>query len=286
MIPMKIAVSQTEPKLGDVPHNLDGLLRHVSEIDADLILFPECALTGYGFESVEDAVAVAETIPGPSTEVLASACRDFDSWAIVGLLERDAKTGALYNSAAVIGPGVVAGVYRKAHLPYLGVDRFATPGDRGFPVFQTPFAKIGVLICYDLSFPEAARVLKLRGAQIVCVPTNWPDAATVSCDHAPFVRAQENHIHVATANRVGEESGFRFRGRSRIVDCTGKVLAEAGSTKAILTADLDAAASDRNRVVMVPGRYELDRIAHRRPEFYGPVVEMPPGATSSEPAGR
>src|SRR5262245_2175679 len=121
---MRLAVSQFAPRLGDVPGNLDFILRTVLDVDADLVLFPECALTGYGFESAEDAVRCAEPVPGPSTELVAKACRDLDRWAIFGMLERDPATRALYNSAAVIGPGVVRGVYRKNHLPFLGVDRF------------------------------------------------------------------------------------------------------------------------------------------------------------------
>ncbi|HEU4338570.1 MAG TPA: carbon-nitrogen hydrolase family protein [Planctomycetota bacterium] len=270
---MKLAVYQFAPKLGDVPGNLDAILHQVADVDADLIVFPECALSGYGFESAEDAVRAAEPVPGPSTELIARACRDRDQWAILGMLERDPATGALYNSAAVIGPGVVAGVYRKTHLPFLGVDRFAAKGDLGLRVWPTPFGKIGVLICYDLSFPEAARVLKLQGAQLICVPTNWPEAAAISCDHSPFVRAHENHVHIATANRVGEEAGFKFLGRSRIVDCTGAQRAAAGDGKALLAAELDLAESDKSRTVIVPGRYEVDRIGHRRPELYGPISQ-------------
>jgi len=281
---MKLAVYQFAPRLADVAGNLDTILRQVTDVDADLVLFPECALTGYGFESAEEAVRVAEPIPGPSTELIAQACRDLDRWAIFGMLERDPATGALYNSAAVIGPGVVVGAYRKNHLPFLGVDRFAAKGDRGLPVFTTPFGKIGVLICYDLAFPEAARVLKLAGAQLLCVPTNWPEAASISCDYAPFVRAHENHIHVATANRVGEESGFRFLGRSRIIDCTGDLRAAAGDGKSLLTAELDLEQSLHSRKVIVPGRYEVDRIGHRRPELYGPVAEA--GTETPPPASK
>ena len=270
---MHLAVYQFAPVLGNVAANLDTILRQVTDVDADLVLFPECALTGYGFDSAEAAVGVAESIPGPSTELIARACRDQDKWAIFGMLERDPATGALYNSAAVIGPGVVAGAYRKNHLPFLGVDRFTAKGDRGFPVYRTPFGTIGVLICYDLAFPEAARVLKLQGAQLLCVPTNWPEAATISCDYAPFVRAHENHVHVATANRVGEESGFRFPGRSRIIDCTGNLLSAAGDGKSLLSAELDLAASVPSRQVIVPGKYEVDRVGHRRPDLYGPVAE-------------
>ncbi|MBI4563218.1 MAG: carbon-nitrogen hydrolase family protein [Planctomycetes bacterium] len=263
---VRVSVHQMNPRRGDVDANLEAILEALAGAPGSLAVFPECALTGYAFESKEEALAAAESVPGPSTDTLLEACRDHDVWAVVGLLERDGDR--LFNAAAVLGPEGVEGVYRKMHLPYLGVDRFADPGDLGFPVFRLPFGTIGVLICYDLSFPEAARVLKLDGAQAICVPTNWPEAASVSCDFSPIVRAQENHVHVLTANRVGEEGGFRFLGRSRICDFQGRVLAEAGGEPAVFTAEIDFAAADHNRVVNVPGRYELDRIAHRRPEFY------------------
>jgi len=266
---MKVACRQFDPQLGRSAENVERIVASLK--DADLVVFPECAVSGYGFDSKEAALAVAETIPGPSVARIEKACFAGGAWAVVGMLERDGDR--LFNSAAVIGPGGVAGVYRKMHLPFLGVDRFTTPGDKGFPVFELPFAKLGVLICYDLSFPEAARVLKLAGAQLLVVPTNWPEKAEVSCDHSPFVRAQENHLHVATCNRVGEEAGFRFIGRSRIIGCSGAVLATAGAGDDAIAAEIDPALADQNRVVNVPGKYELDRIAHRRPEHYGPVAE-------------
>lgn len=271
----RVAAVQLDPQLGDVDGNLEAVLQSLAEADAELVAFPECALTGYGFESADEALDVAESVPGPLTETIADACGDLGIWAIVGLLERDGER--FFNAAAVVGPEGVAGVYRKMHLPFLGVDRFAAPGDLGFRVFDLPFGKVGVLICYDLSFPEAARVLKLAGAQAVAVPTNWPEAAQVSCHHGPFVRAQENHVHVVTANRVGEEAGFRFIGGSRIIDCDGRALAEAGGAKAVIAADLEFEAADRNRVIHIPGRYELDRIEHRRPAYYRKLVEEPPG---------
>lgn len=265
---VKVSCVQFAPRIGRVADNLARICASVK--DADLAVFPECALTGYGFDSREEALRVAETVPGPSTEEVAKACKASGAHAVVGLLESAA--GRLFNAAAIVGPDGVAGIYRKMHLPFLGVDRFLDRGDLGFPVFDLPFAKVGVLICYDLSFPEASRVLKLAGAQVIVVPTNWPERAEVSCDHAPPVRAQENHVHVVTCNRAGEESGFRFIGRSRVIRCTGEVLAQAGAGEETISAEVEPALADRNRVVNVAGKYELDRIGHRRPDFYGPVT--------------
>lgn len=264
------AAVQTDPKLGDVAANLEEIVIGIGAAEADLVVFPECALTGYGFESREQALAVAQEIPGPATEAIAVACSRTDRTVVVGLLE--VAGDRLYNAAAVIGPTGLIGVYRKNHLPFLGVDRFVDRGDLGYPVFDTSAGRLGVLICYDLSFPEACRTLKLDGAQIVCVPTNWPLAAEVSCVHAPPVRAQENHVHLVIADRVGQEAGFTFRGESRLVDCDGRTLAGTGTEPAIVIATIDPAAADANLVVHIAGGYELDRIAHRRPETYGRVV--------------
>jgi predicted amidohydrolase len=265
-----VEAHQTDPRLGDVGENLAGIVAAVRASKARLVVFPECALTGYGFDSRERGLKVAEAVPGPATKAVQAACRESRAWAVVGLLERDGPS--LYNSAALVGPDGVAGVYRKMHLPFLGIDRFTDKGDRGFPVFEAPFGRVGILICYDLSFPEAARVLKLGGAQVVVVPTNWPEAATVSCEHSPPVRASENHVNVVTCNRTGEEAGFRFLGRSRMCDFAGRVLTVAGPGEEVVAAELDLAEADRNRVVNVPGMYELDRIADRRPEAYAAVT--------------
>lgn len=269
---MQLAIAQTDPRLADVLANLAAIRAAIRRArGADLVVFPECALAGYGFASREEALPHAEELPGPSTDAIAKSCRDNGCYAIVGMIER--VRDALFNTVALVGPSGFEGRYRKMHLPFIGVDRFCTPGDLGFPVFELPFARVGPLICFDLSFPEAARVLKLKGAQLVAVSTNWPEAASISCDFAPFVRAQENHVFVATADRVGTESGFTFRGRSRILDCDAKVVAEASATEPeLLRAQIDPSRADRNRVVYRRGEYELDRIAWRRPEEYGEVV--------------
>jgi predicted amidohydrolase len=276
---MKVAAVQMDVTILERQRNLEKILaglESAARAGAGIVVFPECALTGYCFAGKEEADPVAEPVPGPSSEKLWAAAKSLDCTAVVGLLERDGDR--IYNAAAVVTPQGIAGIYRKLHLPYLGIDRWVAPGDKPFPVFETLHGKIGINICFDCSFPEAGRVLKLKGAQLLAISTNWPIGSD-SWQHTPKVRATENHFHVVVADRVGEERGFRFSGHSQIVDFTGKVLAEAGETEeTILFADLDLVGADRNRVVRVPGQWEFDRIAARRPEMYGPITERAGGS--------
>lgn len=278
---MKVAAVQMDVKILEKDRNLERVLDNLetaASAGSKIAVFPECALTGYCFRSSEEARPLAETVPGPSTEKIAAAAKRLDATVVVGMLERDGDR--IYNSAVVISPEGVLGTYRKVHLPYLGIDRFVALGDKPFPVFETARAKIGVNICYDCSFPESGRVLKLKGAQLLTIPTNWPIGSD-SWQHTPKVRATENHLVVVAADRVGEERGFRFSGHSQIVDFGGQVLAEAGDTEeTIIDGEVDLAAADNNRVVRVPGQWEFDRIAARRPEMYGPLTEQVQKAAS------
>jgi len=271
---MKVAAVQMDIKILEKELNLRRILEELARArraGAELIIFPECALTGYCFTSLDEARPMAETIPGPSTEKLAAAAQILECTVVVGLLESEGER--IYNSAIVVGPGGLLGVHRKAHLPCLGIDWRTTPGDTPLQVFDTAHGRVGVNICFDVSFPEAARVLKLRGAQLLAIPTNWPVGSDIWA-HTPNVRATENHFHVVAANRVGEERGWRFAGHSKIVDFAGKVHAEAGEAEeTILYAELDLPAADQNRVIRVPGVWEYDRMAIRRPELYGPITE-------------
>src|SRR5262245_28260178 len=125
-----IAAVQMDCRIGAPAANLATIrdrLNRAAEGGAKLVVFPECALTGYCFDSKAEAWPFAEPIPGPSTDALADDCRRQGVWAVVGLLERDGER--LFNVCALVGPGGVAAVYRKTHLPFLGVDRFTTPGD-------------------------------------------------------------------------------------------------------------------------------------------------------------
>jgi predicted amidohydrolase len=270
---MHVAVAQMEPRLGENERNLDVALGRLEEAVADgaeLLVLPECALPGYMFGSLEEAMPFAEEVPGPSTEAFEAACRRLGAHVVCGLLERDGDL--LRNTAVLVGPDGLVGSYRKTHLPFLGVDRFTTPGDE-LPVFETALGRIGVEICYDLRFPEVTRTLALRGADIVAHPTNFPMAARLQTELITVARAAENRIYLLTANRVGKERWGEFCGWSQIVDPFGKRLAEAGETEeALLVAEIDVEKA-RDKDYVIAGEYELYLFGDRRPELYGAVVE-------------
>ncbi len=270
----KVAAVQMDVKILEKDQNLERILARfetAARAGAKIVVFPECALSGYCFASKEEAWPASETVPGPSTEKIAALAKRHDATAVVGLLERAGDE--IYNAAAIITPKAVLGTHRKVHLLCLGIDRYDMPGDKPFPVFETPHGRIGVNICFDCSFPESGRVVKLNGGELLAIPTNWP-VGSDSWQHTPKVRATENHLHVVAADRVGEERGFRFSGHSQIVDFTGKVHGEAGETEeTILYADLDLAAANNNRVVRVPDEWEFDRMQARRPEMYAAITE-------------
>ena len=270
---MRVAVAQMEPRLAEKERNLDTALERLEEAaaaGAQLLVLPECAIPGYMFDSADEALPHAEEIPGPTTEAFERECARLGVHAITGLLERDGDT--LYNAAILVGPDGLIGSYRKTHLPFLGVDRFVTPGDE-FKVFDTALGRIGLIICYDLRFPEATRTLALHGADLVALPTNFPMAAKLQCDVIAPARAAENRIYLLVANRVGKERWGEFCGWSQIVDPYGTRLAEAGETEeTLLVADVELEKA-RDKDYVVPGEYELYLFGHRRPELYGALVE-------------
>jgi predicted amidohydrolase len=272
----RVAAVQMEPKLGAVEANREAILRKLKDAiaqGANLVVFPECALTGYGFSDRQEAMQCAEPIPG-STSLLPITfeCARAGVFAVVGMLERDGDR--LFNSCALVGQGGVIGSYRKIHLPYLGVDRFTDPGDRPFAVHDAGGLRVGMHICYDGGFPESGRVLTLLGADILVLPTNWPTHAECAAEHQMACRALENHVYAMAVNRVGEESGFRFIGRSSIVEPGGQVLATASADREeTLYADVVPAQARQKRLVRVQGLHEIDRLRDRRPRFYRGLVE-------------
>jgi len=268
---IRVAGVQTDPVLADVTGNLArclDLLSTAAGAGAQLVVFPEAALTGYVFQSLEEAVPVTEPIPGPSTDALADACRRLDAHVVIGLLERDRDN--YYNASALIGPDGLIGKYRKLHLPYLGIDRFLRPGDLAPKVHETRLGRIGLGICYDLDFPEYARVLALMGAQVLVTITNWPDDIEFVPDHIVQTRARENVMNHVAVNRAGEERGVRFIGRSKIVNQTGATLVEGRHfAEDLIFADIEPSAADQKHKVVIPGELEVDMLKDRRPEFYG-----------------
>jgi predicted amidohydrolase len=267
---------QMDCALGNNAANLEAISNRFAnavERGAQLVVFPECALTGYGFESRESLRRVAEPLPGPSTDRLARECKRHNAWIVYGLIEA-APDGKLYNACALVGPSGFVTSYRKLHLPCLGADRFTDPGDRPFAVHDLGGLKLGMNICFDGSFPESARILTLLGADLVVLPTNWATNARKMAEIVSAARAWENHIYYLAVNRVGDEAGFQYIGLSSAADYLGNVLHFAAKDKEeMFTIEVDPAAAARKRVVHCHGVYEIDRVNWRRPELYGPLVE-------------
>ena len=281
-----IACAQIDCVLGEPATNRNkivGSMRSAAEREAHLVIFPECALTGYAFNSLEEAIPFAEKPDGPSSQAIAEACRETEAYAIVGFIEADGNK--FYNAAMLVGPDGVVGSYRKVHLPFIGIDRFLTPGDRPFQVFDLPFGNVGVNICYDISFPEPARVLKLLGAELIALITNWPTAAWRSPAFVANTRALENHVFYAAVDRVGTERGWQFIGRSKVIDCNGDTLAEADpDAEELLMASVELQEANNNHIVNVPGAYEVDRVKDRRPDLYSIISDSTVGVEQSKVA--
>ena len=275
---VKIAGLQVDPKILKKESNLARsleLIELTAKEGARLIILPECALTGYCFSSLEEALPVAEPVVGPSTEQVMAACRELNVYVVLGLLERDGDK--CYNTAVLLGPHGLVGKHRKLHLPYMGIDRFVEPGDLPLTVYDTEVGMIGLGICYDLMFAEHSRVLALQGADILVFPASWPKVGRVISDYIVPTRAIENHVFCVAVNRVGIERGTKFTGGSKIVHWFGKTLAEGKPDgEDILYAEVEPAEARQKRYVVVPGEYEADFINDRRPAFYGLVYREQP----------
>ena len=273
---LKIAAVQMEPKILEKDRNLTRcleLIQVTAREGAQLIVFPECALTGYVFTSLEEALPLCEPIPGPSTGIILSLCRELNVYVALGLLEREADK--YYNAAVLLGPGGVLAKYQKIHLPYLGVDRFLNHGDLPPTVCQTEIGRIGIGICYDINFPEHARIMALQGADIIVLPTNWPLHREFIPQYIVPARAAENLVFVVAVNRAGEERGTRFIGRSKIAHCFGGIALAEGKPyeEDILYANIDPTTAREKHLVFTPGEFEVDIFKDRRPELYDVITK-------------
>ncbi len=276
-MPVTLCAVQIAPELGRAESNAHLVADETAaaaDEGADLIVFPEAALTGYVFESGPEALAAAVAADGPELGVVAAAAGAAGAWVVCGAIERDGD--ALYNTAFLVGPEGPVGRYRKAHTLCLGADRFTRPGGEPFRVFDLPFGRIGIHICYDGSFPEPARALRLLGAQLLLLPTNWP--RLVMKREVVRVRAYENRAFFMAVNRVGTERGVRFEGGSCAADPDGRLILDAGDEAGRFHVTVDPAAAADSREVVIPGEYELDLIQDRRPELYEPIARPTPEA--------
>ena len=271
-----LAAVQMEPKIMANKDNLEKIVAFTETAarnGSKLIVFPECALTGYLFTSRDEVLPYAETIPGPSTKKIEVNCQKLGVYIVVGLIER--ANSKCFNAAVLIGPKGIIGRYRKNHIPMLGVDRFLDHGDEPFRVYKTSIGTIGMHICYDCTFPESARVMVLMGADILVLPTNWPEGRGKIPKYVILTRAYENKVHFIAVDRVGCECGTKFIGQSKIIDALGNTLAEAGvEDEEIIYGEINLADAREKRTIIKSGEFEMDYICDRRPEFYGKITEI------------
>lgn len=272
----KVAGVQMDIALADAETNLarvEKLSETAVSEGAQLVVFPECTLTGYCFDSLAEAQKVAQSIDGTHVQRAIEIAKQNNTHIVIGMLE-SADDGAVYNSAVLVNGEGVVGVYRKTHLPFLGVDRFTTPGGRADQIFDVGGLRVGMNICYDCSFPESARVLALAGADIVVLPTNWPPGSGRVSDLIPNTRALENNVYFMSVNRIGTEKGFDFIGKSKICDPLGGDIQFADhNNEAVLYAEIDADWARKKHLVAVPNQHEVHRFKDRRPDIYGSVAE-------------
>lgn len=228
---VNVALAQINCRAGDKEYNLDLMeknIRQAKERGANLVIFPELSLTGYVIRDLLHKLA--EPIPGPSIRYLEEIAENENVHVILGTLERSEKARAvLYNTAVLIGPKGLIGKYRKMHLPSHSVfeeKRYFRPGYQA-PTFNTDIGKLGLIICYDLFFPETARLLRLGGSQfIICVSAS-PAIRRKFFEVLTAARAIENTVFLAYVNLVGLENGLQFWGGSRIIAPNGDVILQA-----------------------------------------------------------
>ena len=287
---IRVAASQIDPAIGEVERNLERIERAIGEASAAgaaLVVLPEAAVTGYAFASLDEALPVARRAGALAEDRLAALAVERGMTVICGTLM--AEGDRIFNVALLLTPDGRRYIYRKLHLPFLGIDRFATPGPDAPFVVETSGLRLGVLICYDLRFPEAARICALEGADLIAVPTNWPVGVNFHPGIFAPARAAENHCYLLAADRVGTERGVTFIGRSLLIDYDGQPMAVASDTaEELIVGEIDVDAARATHVRRRPGEHEWDTIADRRPGLYRRLLEpgvdrlhLPSGQTFS-----
>ena len=227
----KVALAQITCKVGDKKENISKIERTVGQAKkeaADLIIFPELSVTGY---VIRDRVyELAEPIPGPSTRVILDIARKAKVHVIFGIPEVAKNTRAtLYNTAVFLGPHGVIGKYHKMYLPTHSVFEEKRYFRHGYQTatFDTELGKIGLIICYDLFFPEVTRLTRLKGAQLIVCISASPAVRKSFFETLTAARAMENTAFLAFVNLAGIEDGLQFWGGSRLIGPSGKILARA-----------------------------------------------------------
>lgn len=250
-------------KVADVRANIETIRnvsrKSVQKLAPDFVCFPELATTGYSLN--ERWAKFAEPIPGETTERLSKIASELGSYFICGIDELDRSTREIYDSAVLISPnGRLIGVYRKVHL-WASEREYFRHGTE-FPVFETKFGKIGIGICYDIEFPEAARSLASAGADLLFFPSAQMTPMEKHVETYAMSRAAENCCFVAFSNRIGTERGTRFFGRSEIVSPQCKVLSKASPGVNVASATVDRSLLQKLRPEKLP------YLSHLVPQAY------------------
>ncbi|MCM3791103.1 carbon-nitrogen hydrolase family protein [Domibacillus indicus] len=258
---VKIGLAQFQPVLYDKEANLEKMIQFIkeaSEQGCDIVLFPEMATTGYFTR--EKTAELAEEAGGKSIQILKQSARERGVIVIAGFPEK--KDGQLFNSAAIIDQdGVLLGTYQKVHLWDEEYKYFSAGSS--FPVWNTEFGTIGVMICYDTEFPETARSLADKGAEMILAPT----ANMKPLEHFQNIyiqsRAAENQVFVATTNRIGVEETTHFFGESAAASPFGKLLVKGSGDEQLYITELDLAQIEE-------ARSSFFYLKDRRPDLYIP----------------
>lgn len=252
-----------------------ALLEEAARRGAELAVLPELCTVSYDLGGRQEVWAVAESLEGPSVVAWVAVARRWGLFVVAGLPERAGDR--LYNTAVLVGPEGVRGVYRKAHL--YGQEREVFDrGDEGFGVWDLPVGRVAALLCYDLRFAEAVRILLLRGVHLLCVPTTWTDQGKpqpwddrgwCGANYLAAGHAYGNRMWVACADRAGQDGRVRALGCSAVFAPTGYAAVGPAppDAEAILVADCDLRAVEEMRQAA-----GADLVADRRPELYGELV--------------
>jgi N-carbamoylputrescine amidase len=284
---IRVAAAQYEPRVGDPDHNLSEAVRWTDEAmtqGAQLVVLPELASSGYVFEGESEADVSAESpTTGPMVRGLRDVCARHDGYVVTGINERGGD--CRYNSAVVIGPNGLLATYRKLHLFYNEKSWFE-PGAQ-LTLVDLPFGRLGMIICFDLWFPEPARALAVAGAEIIAVPTNWVASFKRTVwdgrgycqgDYIAMATAAQNSVVMVCADRIGVERGTTFLGASIIVGPDGWPVAGPASRDQpellMAEVDLDDVELARQRTP------RNDLLEDRRPGAYT-VVEVAPDPVST-----
>jgi len=261
---VRVGYYQNNPRFGEVARNLDQIEAKLEQAEADLLVLPEFCVSGYQFASHEEVRQLSEPVPhGPTTRRLLDIAKKRRMVIVAGLPE---QAGAVsYNSAVVVSPSGFLGCYRKTHL-FFEETLFFTPGDTGFQVWDIGPAKIGVMVCFDWYYPESARTLALKGAEILCHPSNL---VLPNCPDSMPVRCLENRVFAVTCNRIGTEARggkdpLVYIGNSEVVTPRGTILHRAPrDQEELCIVEIDPADA-RNKSVT---RYN-DLLRDRRESLY------------------